>query len=41
VARKGGQVPVRNVFANGFPPTVRQSAPRLVDADDTVTVVTG
>ncbi|GAA5113088.1 hypothetical protein GCM10023339_16970 [Alloalcanivorax gelatiniphagus] len=36
-----GQVRIRNVFADGFRPTVRQSAPGLIDADDTVTVVTG
>jgi hypothetical protein len=36
-----GQVRIRNVFADGFKPTVRQAAPGLIDADDTVTVVTG
>ncbi|HSU02742.1 MAG TPA: hypothetical protein VLK03_09355 [Nocardioides sp.] len=36
-----GQVRIRNVFAEGFRPTVRQATEGLIDADDTVTVVTG
>lgn len=36
-----GQVRIRNVFASGFKPTVRQAVAGLIDADDTVTVVTG
>ena len=36
-----GQVRIRNVFAEGFRPTVRQATAGLIDADDTVTVVTG
>lgn len=36
-----GQVRIRNVFAEGFRPTVRQATEGLIDADDTVVVVTG